>query len=195
MTMLCALLVSVPGADTLMEHYAPSLGQHRQFTAPFTQLRYMSMFDEPLESGGTITFSYPDAIKLHYTRPFEAVIVYSQGKLSRYRNEKGTLVEQPSMEIITKAITREMIRWLSADFGKDFPYHATVVNNDSLHLKLVPTNPAAAALFSSIELYLAPRAEYIRTVKLVEESGDSIVIHHESPSFAPVEPSVFQVKP
>lgn len=189
--LLCTLALT-PATGQLMERYRSSLGQHREFRAPFTQLRYLRMFDHPLESGGTLTFSHPDAIKLHYTRPFAASIVYEDGKVSRYREENGALVRQPSMDIVTRAITREMVRWLSADFGADFPYRASLVDGDSLHLELRPTNPAAAALFSSIELYLTEEKNYITRVKLIEESGDSIVIIHHTPDFGPIDRSEFR---
>jgi hypothetical protein len=60
-------------------------------------------------------------------------------------------------------------------------------------LHLVPESPATRALFDAIELSFPAVPDYIAKVKLVETNGDSLVIVHSTPSFAPVDPSVFAV--
>jgi len=179
-------------ADSLLQAYSARISRHNQFTARFRQSRHLSMFDAPLVSEGTIVFRAPGDVRLHYTSPFESVILFSGGTFSKYFVENGVWTHQPSLEIVTKAITREMTRWLSADFAADFPYTAHASAADLRRVVLVPRNAVAKAVFTSIELYFSPTAEYIQKVKLVEGSGDSTVIVHEAPAFGPVDPALFR---
>lgn len=180
--------------DSLLAVYSTAIAKHTSFTAAFTQSRHLAMFPEPLVSTGTITFAHPGSIRLHYKTPFEAVILLHGGKMKRYRIQDGAPVEQPSLEVVSKAITEEMARWFSADFTTDFPYDVSLVDNDPRHLRLKPQNAAARALFRAIELTFPDTPEYIQTVTLVETNGDKIVIEHEQPSFAPVDLSTFSVE-
>jgi hypothetical protein len=191
----CALPLHADTFDTdsLLRVYASAISQHRSFAASFRQLRYLSVFERPLVSSGTITYAYPSNVKLHYTKPFEAIVMLSKGTVRRFRAEEGAFVEQPSLEIATKAITTEMTRWFSADFTRDFPYDVAVGAEDPRRIVLTPTRAGARALFSAIELTFAPEPDYIRKVKLIEQSGDSLVIVHDEPSFDPVPPSAFTV--
>jgi len=169
--------------DSLLQQYSVNLAEHKHFTASFTQKRYLSLFEKPLVSTGTITFSYPDNIKLHYKTPFESIILFTGGELHRFRKDADTYVEQPAMEIVTKAITREMMRWLRADFLHDFPYKASVKKGNPRDLILIPENAAAKTLFSAIELTFSKESHYIERIALIEQSKDSIVITHKTPSF------------
>lgn len=202
-SILClALLVLVPPSnsaagpvdtDSLLRVYSNRLSQHRHLSAPFTQYRYLSMFDRPLVSKGTVKFAHPDRFMLHYTEPFEAVILLKDGDLQRYRVVDGVYEQQPSLEIVTKAITGEMMRWLSAEFTSNFPYEVEVDPGNMRHLVLTPRNPAAKAIFSHMELFFPEEPDYLKKIKLVEESGDSIVVEHDKPSFAPLDESAFSV--
>ncbi|MBD3243660.1 MAG: hypothetical protein GF331_23925 [Chitinivibrionales bacterium] len=179
--------------DSLLEVYAAAISRHTSFQAPFTQSRYIAMFEQPLVSTGTISFSHPGSIKLHYRSPFEAAIVLREGDMQRYRRQDGAWVAQPSLEIVTKAITGEMARWFAADFTSNFPYDVSVVADNPRHLRLRPRNAAAKTLFEAIELRFPEEPDYIEKVKLIETSGDSIVIEHGTPSFEPLEEKIFTI--
>lgn len=179
--------------DSLLQEYSAAISTHTSFQAPFTQSRYIAMFEKPLVSEGTISFAHPGSIKLHYSAPFEAVIVLRDGDMKRFRRQDGAWVEQPSLEIVTKAITSEMARWFAADFTSNFPYEVSVVGGDPRHLRLRPRNAAAKTLFEAIELRFPPEPNYIEKVKLVETSGDSIVIEHGRPSFEPLDEETFRI--
>jgi hypothetical protein len=195
-TLLCCaatLFAEQLDVDSLLRVYASAVSRHRCFTASFRQRRYLSVFDRPLVSSGTITYAYPSSVKLHYTEPFEAVVMLCGEKVRRFRKEGGAFVEQPSLEIATRALTTEMTRWFSADFTEDFPYDAAVGDGDPRRIVLTPTRPGARALFSTIELTFAPTLDYIEKVKLVEQSGDSLVVQHDPPSFEPLSPAAFSL--
>ncbi len=177
--------------DSLLQVYSTAISTHTSFQAPFTQSRHIAMFDKPLVSKGVISFAHPGSIKLHYTAPFEAVILLRDGEMTRFRRQDGAWVEQPSLEIVTKAITSEMARWFSADFTSDFPYDVSVVDNDPRHLRLRPRNAAAKTLFEAIELRFPETPTYIEKVTLIETSGDAIVIEHGQPSFEPLGEETF----
>ena len=181
--------------DSLLAFYSSRLSEHKHLSATFTQSRYLSMFEKPLVSKGTISYSYPDKIRFHYVLPFESVIVFSGGNMKRYRIDNGVAVLQPSMEIVAKAITREIVRYLSGGFAGDSPYDITVDSLNNRHVILVPSRSAARAVFSRIELFFPADPTYIEKIKLVEPSGDCILIEHDIPSFAPLPDSLFENVP
>jgi outer membrane lipoprotein-sorting protein len=180
--------------DSLLAFYSKSLSRNRHFSTSFTQSRYLSMFKKPLVSTGTISFSHPDRIRFHYKTPFESVILLAGGTMKRYRIENGVYTEQPSLEIVARAITKEITRYLSGDFtGDDFPYDVSIDPDNDRHVLLIPTRSAAKAVFERIELLFPDDPVYIRQIKLIEPSGDCITVEHDTPSFAPVPDSLFDV--
>jgi outer membrane lipoprotein-sorting protein len=193
LTLSAAVDTPAETVDSVLAFYESEIRKHPHFTTRFTQRRYMSLFDTPLVSEGTLKFSYPDRILLHYTEPFESIIFFMDGTIRRYLVKEGKHIEQPSLEIVAKAVTREMARWLSGSFTKNFPYTVTIDDTDSTHLVCTPENPAAQALFSAIHLFFVRKPVYIEKVKLIEQSGDSLVIEHEKPSFGKLSDDAFAV--
>ncbi len=194
----CACAADSTGAalDSLLSFYSAGLSHNTHFQASFTQSRYLAMFEKPLVSTGTVSFSSPDKIRFHYKTPFESVILFAGGNMKRYRVESGSYIEQPSLEIVAKAITREIVRYLSGSFtARDFPYSVSVDPKDKRHITLVPTLSAAQAVFEKIELRFPADPLYIKSIRLVEPSGDYILIEHDAPSFAPLPDSLFTAVP
>lgn len=183
-----------PQDSALLAKYEHNLTEHRHFTAQFTQKRHMSMFNKPLVSTGTIAFEYPDRIVFRYDTPFESVILFTEGTMKRYRKENDGYVEQPSLEIVAKAITKEILKYLSGSIFTDSPYTITIDTVNPRHITLVPQRSAAKALFESIELFLPETKEYVERIRLNEPSGDYIEIIHRAPSFAPVDQTLFKVQ-
>jgi outer membrane lipoprotein-sorting protein len=182
--------------DSLLLFYSQKLSQHKYFTASFTQSRYLSMFDKPLVSTGAISFAHPDKIRFHYKTPFESVLLLSKNSMKRYRIENGKAIEQPSLEIVAKAITREVARYMSGGFAaRNFPYEIRLDEKNDRHVTLIPAISAAKAVFDKIEIRFPPDATYIKSIKLVEPGGDYILIEHGTPSFEPLADSVFTVVP
>ncbi len=180
-------------ADSLLALYSQKLALHKHFSADFTQYRYMSIFKNPLVSTGTISFSYPDKILFHYKTPFESIILFKEGSMKRYRIENGKYIKQPSLEIVAKAITREILRYLTGEFTKEFPYKTKFDPSKPRLFILIPTSAAVNAVFSCIDLLFSKDSQYIAQIKLVEKNGDYILIKHETPCFEPVPDSVFKV--
>ncbi|MBD3392500.1 MAG: hypothetical protein GF418_10485 [Chitinivibrionales bacterium] len=198
--LLCLVLIplrsSAANLDSLLAFYADRLTSHPYFAASFTQSRHLAMFDTPLVSTGTIYFAAPDRIRFHYKTPFESVILLSQGTMKRYRIENGEYVEQPSLEIVAKAITREITRYLSGEFAtEDFPYDATIDPQNNRHMVLIPSRSAAKAVFERIEITFPADPVYIKEIKLVEPNGDFILVEHEKPSFDELPDSLFSALP
>lgn len=181
-------------ADSLLDQKANILKTHKHFSAKFTQSRYMAMFRKPLISTGEISFSHPDKILFHYKTPFEAIILLKEGSMKRYRIENGKYIEQPSMEIVAKAITKEVLRYLKGDFTKDFPYTVIHDNKKPLAFLLFPKSSIAQAIFANIELIFSADYTYIEQITLNETGGDYIQIKHEKPIFEPLPKSTFIIE-
>ncbi len=180
-------------ADSLLVLHSKYLTKHKHFQADFTQSRSMSLFKKPLISTGTISFSYPDKILFHYKTPFESIILLTNNEMKRYHIENGIYVEQPSLEIVAKAITREIMRFLKGEFGKNMPFTVRVKDEKPRTFILIPTNAMAKTIFSAIEITFSKTREYIEQIRLVEQSGDYILIQHEEPSFEPIPDSQFSI--
>ena len=181
-------------ADSLLTEYSKNLRLHKQFTADFTQYRYMSMFKEPLISTGTLYFSYPDKILFHYKTPLEVKILLNNNRMKRFRVEEGKNIEQPSIEMVSKPIIRNIMHFFKGDFVKSRSFKTEVNKNKPRTFTLTPARSGAKHFFSAIEISFPENLEYIAEIKLVEKSSDYILVKNEQPSFNAVPDSVFTIK-
>lgn len=180
-------------ADSALVEYSKGLKKHENFKANFIQKRHISIFPAPLESEGTISFSSPDNIRFDYSKPFISYIIFSDGKMARYRIENGIPVKQHSMEIVAKAITREVMRFIKGEFSNEMPYEIKYDSNKPGEFTLIPVNSQAKAIFSSMVLIFAEDKSYIKTIKLFEKSGDNIIIEHNKPDFSPISKEIYKI--
>ena len=181
-------------ADSLLTEYSKNLTLHKHFTADFTQYRYISMFKKPLISTGTIYFSYPDKILFHYKTPLEAIILLNNNKMKRFRVEEGKNIEQPSLEMISKPIIRNIMHFFKGDFVKSRSFKVEINKNKPRAFILIPADSGAKHFFSSIEFSFSEDLQYIAEIKLIEQSSDYILVKNEQPSFKAVPDSVFNIK-
>lgn len=180
-------------ADLKLKEYSKELQKNNHFKASFIQKRQISVFPAPLESEGTISFSTPDKIRFDYKKPFESFIIFSDGDMARYRIENGKAVKQHSMEIVAKAITREVMRFIKGEFGEEMPYEVKYDESKPGEFELIPINSQAKAIFSSMVLVFSLDKSYIKTIKLFEKSGDNIIIEHSKPDFSPLNEQIFKI--
>lgn len=195
--MFCILTFNIVNfanqADSILSAYSKELQKHNHFKAKFVQKRHISVFPAPLESEGTISFSAPDNIRFDYNKPFISYIIFSDGKMARYRLENGKAVKQHSMEIVAKAITREVMRFIKGEFSDKMPYEVKHDQNIPEEFTLIPVNSQAKAIFSSMVLIFSKDKSYIKTIKLFEKSGDNIIIEHDTPDFSPINSEIFKI--
>jgi hypothetical protein len=181
-------------ADSLLAEYSKNLTLHKHFTADFTQYRHISMFKKPLISTGTLYFSYPDKILFHYKTPLEAKILLHNNRMKRFRVEDGKNIEQPSIEMISKPIIRNIMHFFKGDFVKSRSFKVEISNNKPGTFILIPVDSGARHFFSSIQFSFSEDLQYLAEIKLIEKSSDYILIKHEQPSFKAVPDSVFTIK-
>lgn len=179
--------------DSILVSYSNGLKQHNNFKARFVQKRHISVFPAPLESEGIISFSAPDNIRFDYSKPFVSYIIFSDGKMARYRIDNGKPVKQHSMEIVAKAITREVMRFIKGEFSEEMPYDVKYDSSKPGEFVLIPVNSQAKAIFSSMVLVFSKDKSYIKTIKLFEKSGDNIIIEHDKPDFNTIDKSIFKI--
>lgn len=190
----CIFSLYAENADSILTEYAKGLQKHNNFKANFIQKRHISVFPAPLKSEGIISFSAPDNIRFDYSKPFESYIIFSEGKMARYRMEDGKPVKQHSMEIVAKAITREVMRFIRGEFSSEMPYQVEYNPHKEGEFTLIPVNSQAKAIFSSMVLIFSEDKNYIKTIKLFEKSGDFIIIEHEKPNFSPLNKEIFTIE-
>jgi outer membrane lipoprotein-sorting protein len=181
-------------ADSLLAEYSKNLTLHKHFTADFTQYRYIAMFKKPLISTGTISFSYPDKILFHYKTPVEAVILLNNNRMKRYRIEKGEYIEQPSMDMVSKPIIRNIMHFFKGDFVKSGSFNVEINKDKSRAFILIPSDSKSKHFFSSIEFSFSENLQYLEEIKLTEQSDDYILVKHEQPSFKTVPDSIFNIQ-
>ncbi len=169
--------------EYLFSKASQKLGTHKHFQANFTQYRSMQLFKKPLVSQGTISFSYPDKIKFHYKKPFESIILLNNNSMERYRFEQGSYVKQPSLEIVAKAITKEVLTYFNGNFSNNFPYDVSLDTTTANRFILFPKSKMAQTIFSSMEILFSTEGDYVKEIKLNEQNGDYVHIIHEIPIF------------
>ena len=181
-------------ADSVLVSYAKNLQKHSCFSANFTQTRHLTLFPKPLISKGKISFLAPNNIRFDYNEPFKSVIIFSKGKMQRYRFENGKAVKQNSMEEVAKAITNEVMRFIKGEFSKDMPYTVKFDRSKIREIVLIPQNSLAKSIFKSITLTFSDDLSYLERIKLLENEGDFIDIFHEKPSYQTIPRSFFDIE-
>ena len=152
------------------------------------------MFKKPLISTGTISFSYPDKILFHYKTPVEAVILLNKNRMKRYRIEKGEYNEQPSMEMVSKPIVRNIMHFFKGDFIKSGSFNVKINKDKPRTFTLTPANSESKHFFSSIEFSFSENLQYLEEIKLTEQREDYILVKNEQPSFKAVPDSIFNIQ-
>jgi hypothetical protein len=164
------------------------LAPHRQVEATFSEERFVSGFEQPLRSSGTLSFSAPDNFARRTLVPrSEAMIVEGQ----RVTLERGERVRQLSLDAVPEvaAIVSAVRGTLSGDAAALGRHFEVAVSGDTRQWSL-RLEPRDQRLLQSVrELRIDGALGEVRRVEIVLADGDRSVMQVEPVrSGAPAQP-------
>ncbi len=178
---LC-FFISIPavqaGADSQEE---PALQQElkavqlRSVQSDFIQEKNLKILARPIISSGTFTFQAPLSLRWEYRTPIRSVLLMHSGKIKKFMERDGVLVEDKGMQLdAMQVVLSEISNWLDGRFTDNAMF--TVSFPDKKSVLLAPKEQGLAALISSIELKLADQAGLLDQVIIFEGPDSSTIL-------------------
>jgi outer membrane lipoprotein-sorting protein len=168
--------VSPPDLETLIAKLGSSQKQLTALSGEFTQRNKLKLFKQELKSTGRFSFSAPRKIRWEYLDPDPSVMTLDGNTATLSAPGSAPKVFDLERDPTMRAIFDQLLLFFGGgDITRarsDYTL-ATSGTGDAPTLVLTPlaTSPIAKA-FQKIELRLDPKTMLLRSILLVEKSGD-----------------------
>jgi len=173
------LLVSAlaHGADASQEQLLQRLRQPAVLRGSFTQERQISGFRRPVQSAGRFVVARGTGLLWHTMRPFESVLVLNQQRLtvSNGTGQPGTTLDatrEPMLRTLDELLQSVVVADLKG-LQAQFEVELRLPDGADWTMTLQPRQAALRSRFAGIEL---AGGEYVKSVRLQEQSGDVTTI-------------------
>ena len=138
----------------------------------FTQIKYMDLLAEKVESKGKFYFKKSDKISLDYGFPVKYLIIINGKKIKIVSEGKKNIYELSSNKTMAQMQTllSACMTGNIADLGRD--YKSEYSENDKFYkVKITPTG-AAGTYMSGIEIIMDKKDLSVHRLKMTETSSD-----------------------
>lgn len=149
------------------------LAQVKIAKATFTERKFLSVLNRPLESSGTLLFQAPGHLEKHTLKPKAESLVLDQGVLTidiPARNVKRTLVlqEYPAVWAFVESIRST----LAGDLPTLERFYKIVLDGDAARwkLRLLPLDSGTRAVMR--EIRISGRGDRVDSIETFESNGD-----------------------
>jgi hypothetical protein len=176
---LCALLLlAAPlafAADWNVSSLFESLAKNQPGRATFTEKKFLSLLDAPVQSSGELVFTPPDRMEKRTLRPKPESVVVQGGDVTLERAGKRhtlRLRENPAIAVLVESIRST----LAGDLGALTRAYSVALDGTPAGWKLTlrPLDAAAAQLVERIEIGGAEAR--VATVEIFQADGDRSVM-------------------
>jgi outer membrane lipoprotein-sorting protein len=139
--------------------------------AEFTQEKHMKILARPLVSEGLFFFQTPDSLRWEYIRPVRSILLLHQGKVKRFVQQDGRLIQDASANLQSmQVVVQEITQWLNGRFDDNPAFAARL--EPGRKIVMTPRDASFARLIRRIEIHLSDRPAVIKSV-IIYESEDS----------------------
>jgi len=152
-------------------------GEMQTMQCDFTQVKELSFMDEKVTSEGKMVFKKPNKIRWEYTKPVKYVFSMD-GQNARMTSGDNTTTIPASQNKLFRELSGVMVGGVSGaglvdspDFDAQF-----FVGSSDFKVVLVPKKKEVKDLFAAVQVYVGKSDNRIRSVELVEASGDKMTV-------------------
>jgi hypothetical protein len=167
------LSASAEGGPWNVQQLMQALAQVSHAEGKFTERKYLSVLNRPLESSGTLSFQAPGHLEKHTLTPKVESLVLDQGVLSinsKARNLKRTLVlqEYPAIWAFVESIRST----LAGDLPTLQRFYNIELSGDAAHwkMRLLPVEKKTREVIR--EIRIAGHDNWVDSIETLESNGD-----------------------
>ncbi|MCF6188451.1 MAG: outer membrane lipoprotein carrier protein LolA, partial [Desulfobulbaceae bacterium] len=126
----------------------------------------------PLISPGRFFFPAPADLRWEYTTPFRSVLLLYGGRIRKFTERNGALVEEQGLQLdAMQVVLGEISGWLDGRFTDNAAF--TTEFKDEKIVVLTPKSEGMRSFIRRIELKIADQAGLLDSVTIVEGPGSS----------------------
>ena len=152
-------------------------GEMKTMQGDFIQVKELSFMDDKVTSEGKMYYKKTNKIRWEYTKPYKYVFSIDGQNVRMTSGDKTSKVPVKSSRMFGE-ISQVMVGGVSGSGLVDSPDFDTqlTVGKDDYKLVLVPKKKEIKEMFSSVQLFVNKVDHRIRSVELIEKSGDKTTI-------------------
>ena len=172
---IALLAASVPAAALELPALFDALARRKPVKAQFTERKYLSLLDKPVESRGELTFTPPDRMEKRTTSPRAERVVIDRERITLERGGKSYgmgMHDNPGVAVLVESIRAT----LAGDLATLTRTYSVGLDGDEGRWRLLlrPLDPALSTLVERIEIGGA-HAD-VRRVEIFQADGDRSVM-------------------
>lgn len=162
--------------DTCLQAIEAAQRDTRTITAEFTQIKRVSLLDEPLTSSGRMVFKRPDHVLLEIQQPQQTRVVIAGADIhipNLPESERQGLSMAPMATMFTQL--GAIFTGATSELRAGFEVTARAAG-DGVDVHLVPRDAAWQRLFRTVDVRFAGPDLLVRSIGLADGLGDSLEI-------------------
>lgn len=146
----------------------------------FVQDKNLSLVTEKISSRGKFLYKKANKVRMEYTDPFQYLLIINGNKILIREGGKTTTFSSGSNKLFEQ-ISRVMVDCVQGNVMSNPDFKVSVSeSNDSYLLSMKPLNKELNSLFTSIKI-LADKKNYsVKSIDLIEVSGDNTLINFKN---------------
>jgi len=151
----------------------------RSVQADFIQEKNLKILVRPILSRGRFVFQAPGNLRWEYTTPFRSVLLLYEGKIRKFTEHDGALVEEKGLRLdAMQLVLGEISGWLNGRFTDNAAFTTEI--RDERTVVLSPKEEGMRSFISRIELKLADQAGLLDSVTIFEgpDSSTRLIFSH-----------------
>lgn len=166
MAVLLTGLLCLGWADSL-EAIRENSGNITSVRSDFVQEKHLKILVRPLISKGIFVFQAPGSLRWEYRTPIQSLLLLHDGKMQKFVQHEGKLVEDRSMGMdAMRVVSQEISQWMSGNFTDNPTFQAEL--KPGRKIVLTPRNKGLGKLISRIELQLSEQPGLMDSVTIFE---------------------------
>jgi outer membrane lipoprotein-sorting protein len=163
--------------DEIVGRIAKASAEMQTMQCDFTQVKDLSFMNDKMTSEGRMYYKQTDKIRWEYLRPYKYVFAIDGRNVNQTTGDKINRTPIKSSKLLGE-ISKLMIGGISGSGlvdSQDFEVQL-LVGNDDYKVILTPRKKEVKALFTAINLFVNKADSRIRTVEMIEKSGDKTTV-------------------
>jgi len=143
----------------------------------FVQVKELSFMDENVTSEGRMYYKKPDKIRWEYTKPVQYVFSMDGKNIQTTSGDKTNKMPVKSSKMFSE-LSKVMVGGVSGSGLVDSPDFDSqfFVGKDDYKVVLTPKKKEIKELFSSVLIYVGKAENRIRSVEMIEKTGDKTTV-------------------